>query len=104
MIELNLTNTQARRLLKCLDGASACDKVLAEIYEALDRDLSVLDSIPQAPWRKVVGKDRSGLHGVEVLECGHRRMLRYSKNWVEDWGVRRRCEACLRQATKSAAA
>jgi hypothetical protein len=94
-IELGVMGkVDAKRLLCCV----RLEPKLAWFAEALEQDIAEAESAPVAPWRKVVGKDRNTLRGVEVLECGHRYVHRYSKNWEEDWGVRRRCHYCLRAA------
>lgn len=104
MIELSLTNKQARKVLRALSGERRMNHVddpdIAAIYEEINRWINVADAQRKvlAPWRKVIGADNRGGAGAEKLECGHWRMLRYSNNWVEDRAKKRRCEQCCRAA------
>jgi len=56
-----------------------------------------------APWRRVVGRGRHNTHRpYDQLECGHTYTLRYTKNWMEDHGTKRRCLTCLREQQQQA--
>lgn len=103
MIELRLTNKQARKILVVLNGPSVVDIDIAVIYNEIKRDLDSIAEInaarKKAPWRKVV--DHKDAHGrdAETLECGHKYILRQSFDMVHESNAKkRRCKVC---ATKT---
>jgi len=94
-IELgSLLRSDVKLLLQCLQS----EPRLAWYAARLEADLAVPPP-PVAPWRKVTGRGR-GLHAIEDLECGHRYVLRYSKNWMEDHAAKRRCQQCLMEQSR----
>lgn len=96
MIELTLTNKQARKIIRALDGPSATDPDIAGVYAHLDRWLKVADGRREklAPWRKVVKNEG---YGQEILECGHSYRLRTTRDWTEDHAKKRRCLTCAKR-------
>lgn len=95
-IELGAVNkADAKLILRALRA----EPKLQWYTDLLASDIEAGESIPIAPWRKVVGRAR-GLHAIEELECGHRYVLRYSKNWQEDHALKRRCQRCLPPADR----
>ena len=93
MIELALTNKEARKILRAIDSDPALSGVQRELSRWLDVEAARRQKL--APWRTVTGYDsKRGLNGAEQLECGHYRSLRYSRDWVEDRANKRRCQQC----------
>jgi len=97
MIEITLTNHEAKRLLKATEGST--DAAVLAVREYLKKYLDTFEARKQklAPWRKVVKSHIDGIRHWEELECGHRYTLRTSKNWVEDNAKKRRCELCAHE-------
>jgi hypothetical protein len=98
MIELSLTNKQARALAAALAGIPSVSDIFAEVSAQLDREAA--HAARMAPWRKVIRCEAVGSYMRDILECGHTHMLRQSTRagcgWIEDSAKKRRCEQCRR--------
>jgi len=94
-IEVALTITQARKVLQALSGPSVTDPVLADVHDDLAKWISVFDAqrAKLPPWRKVERREHWP-HDCDILECGHKHLLRTTKNWREDHAQKRRCAQC----------
>lgn len=93
-LDIRLTKKQAVTLARIL----ADHKDLGWLSRHILEDLELQEN-NRGPWRKVVGRDKSGLYWYERLECGHHRRLNHSSRrggqWMEEEADKRRCKRCL---------
>jgi hypothetical protein len=91
-IDFSLGITDARRLLKLLDGSgefpNLCDRLRDDLVEHDQAKAA------KGPFRKVIRSEGNGIRRFDILECGHSHMRRQTKNWMEDDADRRRCQRC----------
>lgn len=99
-IELDLTVIQARALRRLLEATPI--PALADPADQLAHQLDSHDAAvaARAPWRKVIRVENRRGREFEILECGHERMLNYTRNWSEEPAAKRRCDRCQRDQSK----
>jgi len=91
MIELELTNAEARKAVKAFRATK--DSALHQLANLLDASLERVR--PKQPWRKVIST-KQGLFFTryETLECGHTIQIVGSKNYDPPVAKKRRCKKC----------